>query len=229
MDQSKTDLVMKFIQQGGQEVNGECALQVDADDPLMNDFRGADYDWYSNFFEITNFGMTMSLQDSDEGTSALSRHAPSNQPKAATTQGQFARWRSATWDEAKRIHNYPLEVGSCFFERILDSASPIFFQSCCKSESYDGAVLVKRLSQSEIKPSIGYLRIEFTKVVITGISWEDGDLVKEKCDFTCQGIKVLYRKQLWKGDIAGGPISMVWPNPNDPNRTLNIRSTGRRS
>jgi type VI protein secretion system component Hcp len=229
MDQSKTDLVMKFILEG-REVNGECALQVDEKDILMKGFRGADYDWYSNFFEITNFDMSMSLKESDEGTSTLSHHAPAQQPKNGTAHGQFARWRSASWDETKRI-SYPLEFDKFSFERVIDSASPIFFESCCKSKTFDSAALVKRLSQGglESKPSVGYLRIDFTKVLITGISWEDGDLVKEKCDFICQGVTVTYRQQRWSGDIVGGPAAIVWPNPDNPNRTLNIRSNVRRS
>ena len=94
-------------------------------------------------------------------------------------------------------------------------------------------MLVKRISQGDqggvARPSAAYLRIDFTKVLITGINWDDGDLVTESCEFICQGMKISYRRQKTDGTVAGGfgnEYSAVWPNPSN-DRSLGIRGGGR--
>ena len=231
---NKTDLVM-FFTLDRQPVWAESPLQVAPDDTLMKDFyKNTDYDSYSNFFEVTTFSMGMKLTEQDASNSAVGQHPrPNGQPaaKSAVSAGPFARWRSATPLEYKKIP-YPFEFDKFTFERVVDSASPIFFECCCKSRTFDTAVLIKRLSEGEaggvFRPSLAYLRIEFTKVLITSISWEDGDLVKENCDFICQGMKVTYRKQSAGGTIGGGDLSATWPNPKN-DRSLGIRVGNRRT
>ena len=246
MEQNKTDLMMRFVLEGN-PVWAECAMQVADDDTLMDDFtRSTDYDTYTNFFEVNDFDFGMSLKESDESTSALGQTA---RPMAAASgpahhgaqgaghgargsgpSGAFARWRSATNAEYKKIY-YPLEVDKFSFSRIIDSASPIFFQACCTSKTFDKAAIVKRLSRGDIdgeeRLSAGYLRIDFTKVLITSIDWSDGDMVKEKIDFICQGFKIRYRRQSIDGSVsAKGELGAIWPNPTK-DRSLNIRGGGR--
>jgi type VI protein secretion system component Hcp len=243
MDQIKSDLIMKFVLDG-QDVPAECSLKVDSSDPLMKDFRSADYDYYSNFFEVTDFDFELTVEDTDESSNPASQSINHTLRPAATRirtmpVGNFARWRSASGAEAQNI-SYPTKFGGASFERLIDRASPIFFMSCCTSKTFDNAVLVKRLAQGAIGgkslPSVGYLRIEFTKVLITDISWEDGELVKEKCDFTCHSMKLIYRKQsdsgrlqAWPGQGPNGQYSAEWPNPQTNDRTPDMRAGGRRS
>jgi type VI protein secretion system component Hcp len=222
-DANKTDLVMLFVLDG-QPVWGECALDVWSKDTLMTEFKPADYDNYSNFFEVKSFDFKIALKEDDQTGAATSTST------AAT--GPFARWRSASNSEYKKIRNYPLEVDTFSFTRAIDSASPIFFQSCCQSRTFDKAILVKRLSQGGPAdaplPAAAYMRIELTDVLITNISWDDGDMVEEKCDCLCRGITVTYRQQGDDGRIlaSGGPPA-VWPNPND-DRTKAVRGNTRR-
>jgi type VI protein secretion system component Hcp len=145
--------------------------------------------------------------------------------------GAFARWRSATQQDYKSIY-YPLEFDRFSFDRIIDCASPIFFQSCCTSQTFDSAALVKRVSPGDeggvSRPAVGFLRIDFTKVLVTGINWDDGDMVKERCEFICQGMKITYRRQTAGGGVSSGggnEFSAVWPNPNK-DRTLGITNRG---
>jgi type VI protein secretion system component Hcp len=245
MDQNKTDLIMKFVLER-QDVLAECALQIDRDDPLMNDFKPADYKDYSNFFEVTNFDFSLSVEDNDESSNPASQAVNhSLRPTTARIRNMpappFARVRSATDSEAQKIAStYPPKFGGASFERLIDRASPTFFMSCCTSKTFDSAVLVKRLSQGEIGgkslPSQGYLRIEFYKVLITDISWDDGELVKEKCEFTCHSMKLIYRKQdnsgrlqAWAGPVPNGQYSAQWPNPHAEPRPPDMRGGGRRS
>lgn len=234
MDQNKTDLVMQFVLDG-QPVWAECALDIAPGDTLMSDFKSADYDNYSSFFEASNFSMSLSVKENDESSNGLSQHVrqPAQQTKSPVT-GPFSRWRSATTpQEAKALASkYPVEFDTFTFERVIDRASPIFFQSCCTSTTFDSAVLVKRMSQGDqgggSRPTVGYLRIDFTKVLITGIHWDDGDVVKETCEFICRSMKLKYRKQKADGTIASGPgteFGAFWPN----DRSLGILGGARGS
>ena len=217
MEQNATDLVMKFTL-NNQAVWAECFLEVSPSDRLMKDFqRAADAKKYSNFFEVSSFDMGLALKEADNP-------APNGKDATAPSKrSAFARWRSAAPDEYKSIF-YPLEFESFSFSRVIDAASPIFFQACCTSQSFDSAVLVKRLSQGgeADRPTLAYLRIDFTKVLITGVSWEDGEMVKEKCDFICQGMKLTYKQQGADGMIGTSSTEATWPNPKN-DRSLGIR------
>lgn len=225
MAQDHTDLVMKFTLDG-QPVWAECTLDVASGDTFMSDFsKPTEYDNYSNFFEVDSFTMSMSLDGDDKSTGTLQQSTSRpNSNNANPASGQFARWRSATNSEYKDIH-YPLTFDKFTFERVIDHASPIFFQCCCTSKTFDSAVLVKRVSQGQVggtvRPALGYVRIEFTKVLITGIGWDDGDVVKESCEFICQKMRINYRKQKSQGTVdTGAGLSMSWPS----SRFLDIRS-----
>jgi type VI protein secretion system component Hcp len=228
MDQNKTDLVMQFVQ-NGQPIWAESNLDIDPKDTLMQDFsRNTTYDNYTNFFEVSNFTFSMTLDGSEQSTSALSPQARlTTQPPKAPAK-DFARWRSATSKEAAGIP-YPLEFENFTFERTIDSASPIFFDSCCRSTEFDSAVLVKRISQGDlggtVRPSVGYLRIDFTKVLIVGVNWDDGDLVKEQCQFISRQLEIRYRQQDVSGSVGpGAEMFAHWPTPRS--RIINGGSGG---
>jgi type VI protein secretion system component Hcp len=232
MDRSTNDLVMKFTL-NRQPVWAECALTIPDEDTLMSDFtRNADYDSYTNFFEVNEFEFGVSLKEEDENTGAFGQaQRPANGSRSPIA-GAFSRWRSATQNEYKSIY-YPLEFDKFSFSRVIDSASPIFFQACCNSSTFDDATLVKRISQGQQggvdRPSVGFLRIDFKKVLIIGIGWDDGDVVRERCEFICQGMKITYRRQKADGTVtsgAGNESQAEWPNPRK-DRSLNIRSGGR--
>jgi len=241
-DQNATDLVMKFIFEG-KPVWAECALEIDPKDTMMKDFgQNTGYDNYADFFEVSGFDFGISLKEDDESPTGPSVTQPNRTQHGGQggQQGQqrpakmpFQRWRSAVGQEYKKIF-YPLEFDDFNFERTIDAASPIFFQCCCKSKTFDSATMVKRISQGDTgqsddssRPQFGFLRIDFDKVLITSIGWDDGDVVKEKVSFICQKMTIKYRQQRADGLVlAGTEVKAVWPNPNN-DRSLNIRSGGR--
>jgi type VI protein secretion system component Hcp len=219
MDQSKTDLVMKFVQKGI-PVWAESTLDIENDD-LMKEFtKNADYDFFTNFFDVSNFEMSLALKDEDQSNkpaSAQSKLAAPNAKGKANSAGPYARWRSATPQQYPDI-KFPLEFDKFSFQRIIDFASPVFFESCCTSTEFDSAVLVKRVSQGGSDVSAkGFLRIDFTKVLIIAVNWDDGDLITEKCDFICQGMTVTYKHQKADGSFAGTHHAQ-WPT----DRSLSI-------
>ncbi len=203
VDKAKTDTVMKFELKGGTPVYAECALDVTKGDTLMEGFRPGtpDDSTFSNFFEVHDFDFGMSLKEGDK-------------KEASTDSGAFAAWRSAAEDEYKKI-KYGLEFDKFTFKRTIDRASPIFFQKCCASTTFDKAILVKRLSQGGDRGAMGIMRIEFTTVLLTGIDWSDGELVQERCDFICQKMLIKLRTQTASGAISSNESVITWNSDTD--------------
>ncbi len=215
MDKSKTDLVMQFVL-NGKPILAECVLDIWNKDKLMEGFKSASYERYSNFFEINDFDFNIALKEDDEGSSTFTQQSnlstgTSKFTQKPATAGAFASWRSATNDELRKIY-YPLEFDKFSFKRNIDRASTTFFESCCTSQTFDRAVLVKRRSQGGTLPAAGYLRMDFTEVLITGIEWDDGDMIEEKCEFICRGMAITYRKQKDDGtiDTSAGATDAKW-------------------
>jgi type VI protein secretion system component Hcp len=239
MDQSKTDLVMKFTITPEHDVPSEGVLDIHPEDTLMKDFHGAPYQDYSNFFEVTDFNMNMKLKSEDDHQDKMmvSPHGHASTPHAQHvarhvnngSTDQWSRWRSAA--AGGKFEPYPFEMENLTFQRVIDSASPIFFMYCCKQQKFHSAVLVKRLAQGHATIPKAYLRIEFTDVTITDIGWDDGDLVKETCEFNSKGgMKITYLRQRADASLFGKPaFGAEWLGDDDPKRGFGVRSGGRRS
>ncbi len=202
MPESKSDVVMKFVMKGSNPVWAESTLDVLKSDPFMEGFTAvSDYDDYSNFFEVTSFNFTIQVKPQDQGVGALSRQGVGPAAAAApagAAQDQFSRWRSATRDEYKKIR-FPIEFDTFTFTRMIDGASPSFFSACCNQESFESAALVKRVASGlrggAARESVGFLRIDFRDVLLTGLAWDDGDMITERCTFICKAMRVRYRQQ----------------------------------
>ncbi len=254
-DQGKADMVMKFMQKGGNPVSAECALDKDPNDPFMKDFHPASYQDYSDFFEISSFDFGVEVKDDDTAVGAMSKNAQSGQgapAKAAApskVKGGFVSWRSATNEQLKDL-DYPIEFDTFSFKRLIDAASPIFFQACCGTTTFASATLVKRVSigmlggggnflNAQVKvgplnlsltgssginrPPQGFLRIDFTNVLIIGIDWDDGDVLNETCKFICQGFKLQYRQQNDDGSLKTAVAPAEWDYKKDARRTKGVQ------
>ena len=215
-DAAQADLLMKFVLKSknggiGGGVNSESVLDVIKSDPFMEGFKSADYDDYSNFFEVQTFDFSLNVKPKDESTTAPGPqggpHAgPHGSPHvtqytsgpAPAAKDQFSRWRSAKENEYSDIV-YPIDFENFSFTRIIDSASPLFFQACCNQESFFSATLVKRVASvvtgDKVRKQLGYLRFDIHNVMLTSFSWNDGELITETCTFICEKMKARYRQQ----------------------------------
>jgi type VI protein secretion system component Hcp len=243
MDESSFDIAMKFVAKGGATVWAESTLQKAPKDPFMGDFDPiSSYQDYSNFFEVQSFDFAMNVEPEDAASGNLKRgvgggHAvgPVALPVHPGTNGAsgakgvagtkagdpFQRWRSATEDEARRI-KFRLNFDSFRFTRVIDGASPIFFQYCSRQMPFESAAIVKRvatgLTGGTQRLSEAFMRIDFEDVLLKSIKWSDGELVTETCEFVCSTLKFQYRQQKYGGDL-GAPISpAVWNRKTDSQR-----------
>ena len=229
MDDAKADILMYFMTDKG-AIDGESNLQIDPSDGFMDGFKATSYRNYANFFEITEFNFNLRLNAGEKDGANLKKDsammasvaAAANKvgfggPTAKTSvkkePDEYDKWRSATAEELK-ILKFPVEFGTFTFKRTLDAASPIFFQNCANAISFESAVMVKRLQAASGSgqgfTSQGYMRIEFTDVLLTKVSWEDGDIVKENCEFKCKKMDVKYKRQNMDGSLSSVVSHAAW-------------------
>ena|ERR1700733_301357 len=201
-DQDMNDLFMYILDDQGATVPGESSLQIAKKDDLMEGFRGAEYDWYANFFDVTDFEFNLELDDAEKKGSSNSL-------------GAFGDWY---------MHKDPLKAfgGQYDVKKIagtigksLDSTSPVFFQNCCYKKTFKKGVLVKRaftgarVSEGDSQAQ-AYLRILMTNIRITEVSWTDGDVIEEKLRFKCEHMEITYRKQSDSGGLGKPTPLLNW-------------------
>ena len=231
-DQPKADILMKF-KLDGKYVYGEGAHQVDESipvDDLMDGFESATYKSYSNFFEIQKFEFGIELHEDDtnvgklsNGSLATNAHGQTHKPKPAKLRGAFASWRSASQAEIQKL-KFPLEADMFSFTRVLDAASHVFFMACVTSRTFESVSLVKRVSATKAPggpmKQLGFFRVDFNEVMITGLDWDDGDFVNENCKFICKKFKLQYKTQKPDGTLTRA-TQAAWEqsmNANDQRR-----------
>lgn len=254
-----TDLLMQFVLEGN-PVWAESVLAINPDDELMTEFTQDDYKNYSNYFEVLGFDFNMKLEDADtkkrkaakkaakgqgqgQGQGGHGGHVPhSGQGNHGNHQGgqagpeeaglSFESWRAASGTEYESII-YPFEFGHCSFSRLIDAATPAFFDACCKSKTFSKAILVKRVAMPDMikpgtaadrkTPQFAYLKVTFKEVLITSLTWDDGEVVKEDCEFICKGLEISYKREYKPGRLLATD-HFKW-NQNDP-RTLSALRSG---
>ena len=150
------------------------------------------------------------------GAAAGVGNTAANDKRAA---GAFDLWRSA---EDKDIEKIAESLAPSFkvvsFSKVIDAASPVIFEACTNAQKFAKAIIVKRISQglsdAADLPTVAYLRFDFEEVLVTSVSWNDGDLVKEKITFEASSIKLRYRKQLNDGTVsASGETQVKYTHP----------------
>ena len=140
--------------------------------------------------------------------SGRGKRSGSGKPKKVSRGNKFSKYI------LEGSLQYPIDLEEISISRQLDKASPIFLQSCLKLQPFTKAVIVKRkvvggvMAKSSVR-HLGFLRLEFTKPLITAVDWEDGEIVREKLKFICRGVTVAYRPQKPDGSL-GDPVSMSW-------------------
>jgi type VI protein secretion system component Hcp len=198
------DLLMKFVAQGGEALNAECQTTVDPKDDLLHDFKTG------KFFEIDEFNFGAGLEDHDSAAEKPSdklggKYGEKLKPGlgAHASRARFTNWLSGE----QKV--YPVDLEPFTFSRQMDQASPLLFKMCCNSISFASATLIKRKAASTDVSGRAFLRIDFKDVLVIGVDWDSGDVVKEKCKFICRGVKVQYKPQMPDGTL-GAAVPGEW-------------------
>ena len=185
------DLLMKFVK-GSDAIDAECQTTVDSKDDLLHDFKAG------KFFEIDEFNFGVGLEDDDSA---------GDKPKPAVV-AHAPRTRFTNWLRGEQ-KAYPVDLEPFTFSRQMDQASPLLFEMCCNSQSFASATLIKRKAAGTDVSGRAFLRIDFKDVLVIGVDWDSGDVVKEKCKFICRGVEVQYKPQTPDGTL-GGKVPGEW-------------------
>lgn len=218
-----TDLLMMFVKDGT-PIPAESQSTIDPQDKIM--MRGF---VTGKYFEIKDFDFGISLTDNDSSgsevvippqTTTNSKPPPPKPKETKKSGGKFSKFMqgdSPTGSDGKSI--YPPSFDEVQVNRQMDKASPVLFQNCFKTKSFDSAVIVKRKSSSDTTTTgyFAFFRIDFNDVLITDISWSIGeDVIMEKLKFVCREVAVQYIPQNndgSAGDKVGGQfLSLVKRN-----------------
>lgn len=179
-DTTNSDVLMYFVvKAGGDPIAAECASELVTGDKLTADFKTG------CFFEAENFSFSMKLSDSESGEG-----------------GDYERWRAIRDPDVKPTPPFRAEAGDVSITRFIDVASPTLLEQCFKKAPFEKAVLVKRARAAAKEAMTGVLRMEFTKVWLKDIEWQDGDAIEETLKFKYETLKVAYVKRKVDGTTA---------------------------
>ena len=96
------------------------------------------------------------------------------------------------------------------FTRIFDTASTLLFKALVGCETLDSISIIKRKAAGTINSGLAYLRLDFTKVLMTDLEWKDAEhIIEETGTFIYREITVRYRPQKPDGTL-GAIIPMNW-------------------
>jgi type VI protein secretion system component Hcp len=202
----------------GAPVPAECATDIsnDLDDLVLDYFDG-------EFFAVEDFRFGMNIEDTDSkskgakdgkdkpvhkaGVEKLAGHQPKFGKFKTATAAEINEWRKLT-NKDNKPRPFQLRVDEFGITRRYDKASPVLFHHCAASIAFPSASIVKRKTIGD--DSLGaYLRFDFKDLLITKISFEDSDEMKESIRFIFREMTVQYRPQGQDGKLgtATSPVT----------------------
>lgn len=188
---SEGDVLMYFmLTEGSPPIAAESLSSLKgADARLMKGFTEGRY------FDAENFALGFDLAD-DEGSA---------EPDSAETRS-FGRWRSLKPTDPKPTPPFKAEPADVTISRLIDASSPVLLKHCLDVRQFHQAAVVKRTRIGRTGMLSAILRMEFSKVWIKAIEWEDGDTVRETCRFKFASVTTTYVRRKQDGTVAS-----LWP------------------
>lgn len=212
------DILMRFVGPDG-PLPGESSTTITAGGKrrtMLEDFS-------TNYmFELESFTFSVNVDDDGGGQppgprpGAVGASAPGGARAAGHGPGpaagpatSFSAWRTG------RHHKYPIAVQPVEIKRPMDTTSGLLLQHCINCTSFRSASLVKLKPAGSAAAGEVYLRIDFTGVLLTDVSWSNDEPVTTSCKFISRKVRLRYRPQLPDGSL-GAVKSGFWSmNPRD--------------
>jgi type VI protein secretion system component Hcp len=115
-------------------------------------------------------------------------------------------------DPSATEKKYGLDMGEATVERMIDRASPMLLKAVFETSPFQSAAIVKRRTAGTDVSGEPYMRMDFTGVLLTKVSWNDGHAVKEKISFIYRALQIRYAPQNADGSLMPA-ISGKWAMP----------------
>jgi type VI protein secretion system component Hcp len=219
------DVLMTFIVSGTNAVAAESSTILDKAEhhDMIEGFTPG------NVFEVDDFTFSANLTSAEDRSGADNAswsggqednfiHArggpqshmatPNAARKAAGSSGSsnlFAKY-IASGD----IH-FNVEIPEVTITKQVESSSIPFLKACVQFSKFERAILIKRKFTGKNFHE-AFLRLEFKEPLITGVEWDEGEIIREKLKFVCRGITAMYRRQDSHGNL-GSPLQTTWSPP----------------
>jgi len=140
-----------------------------------------------------------------------------------SSTNQHSKMSSAEKEDYQQKHGKPpsppkdakgedniVDMEPITFTRFVDQASMSLFQALVAAETLDSITVVKRKAAGTDHSGEIYLRVDFTKALLTCLEWDDDELcVEEKWKFICREVKMQFRPQRDDGSL-GAVVSGAW-------------------
>lgn len=203
-DTDQDDVLMYFVQlEGTPPIKAESTSTLAGpDERLMQGFVEGRY------FEASNFTFGIDLAD-DEGGNIM------DEDEARS----YGRWRTLKPGQPKPYPPFRAEPNDVTFSRQIDASSPVLLKHCLDKKPFHSAVLVKRFRIGSTGVLSVMLRMEFSRVWMRSIEWEDDDTVRETCKFKYAALKATYVRRKSDGSVAS-----LWPCEWTSQRAAGISS-----
>jgi type VI protein secretion system component Hcp len=204
---ASSDLLMKFVLHGSP--TDPNAVMIGAEGTTKVTFGASSNQLLMGFkekfvFEVDEFSFKIgSVDDSETDDDKEKTKGTKKSAAASAAPGSYQDFR------AGKAHKYPVDVQPIAFSRPIDAASPTLIQNWVNYTGYDSVTIIKRKAAGSAAAGEVFLRLDFVGVLMTKISWENDDEVKESCEFICRSVTVTYRPQLPDGTL-GAPVSTFW-------------------
>jgi len=198
--EQSNEILMQMYDNTGNPLAAETQTELDTDyDPLIWDYTNG------TCFTVDNFAFGLNIDDQDASgdaanTSGKTGVTKPTQAMPAGPQTKFGKWKSATPEEIKAMKPFPVRMDEFTVTRRFDRASPVLFQACARSTTFGAVSMVKRktIGGSMLQT---FLRIDFSKVLITHVSWDEAEVIKETLRFVFRELTIQYRRQAFDGTL----------------------------
>jgi type VI protein secretion system component Hcp len=204
--EQSNELLMRMVDSNGLYLGAECLSKIDPkSDDLAKDYNAG------SFFSVDDFAFGMNIDDKDptaDTTNTKGREGVGvvAQNKPAGPEVKFGKWKSGSAEDIKAMIPFPLRMDEFSITRRYDRASPVLFEKCATSDSFQTASLIKRKTVGDKLQS--FLRFDFEDVLVTHIDWQDAEVIKETIKFVFRKITVQYKTQAHSGKLdAAGSVS----------------------
>ena len=226
MAEDSRDILMTMVLNTGKVIPVECQAVISSQDTMASGFAQGSSG--PNYFSVEDFTFKVGLipdksantqlagamkDQMEEHMKALQRQLVEKDPELAgmklnapkdassfsrfMTGGRAAALRSRKMGQGQM---YGADLEEIEITKILDASSLTLLQSCLTSVTFKSATLLKRRAVGQSQLS-GFLRIDFTDVMLTEFNWSEDDLVKETFKFVCRQAVVQYAVESASGTL----------------------------
>lgn len=142
---------------------------------------------------------------SEASTPKAERKIPPSPTERVATLRASQLEKAAKQKTVEYVDMQPVE-----FTRILDTSSTLLFQALTGCDTLDSISVVKRKAAGTSNSGECYLRLDFTKVLITELAWKDSEhVIIETGTFIYREVRLRYRPQKEDGSL-GTVIESKW-------------------